>query len=247
MPTSPRFPGTPVDLRRVRGHRLGRDSHQRGRLLLSDYALDHNACRLPGGGRGRSDEPVGNAPRIPRARERALVGDGRRGVRPGRRPRCQLHGWPGPDPDEGGPLRHRRQAVAGRLPRRRSSAHQPEPEHPCRARRRDGRCRLRLGNPLRSERAGSGGLHRHRPTRRGGDEHAVLRRSGWLPHDPHARERKAARGRSAPRVRRRSSNTAHQPVRTVHRDHERRRRQPGCVHARQDRPARVLRPARAKP
>ena len=113
------------------------------------------------------------------------------GVRPRGRPRRELHRGPGPDPDEGGPLRHRRQAAAGRLPRRRSRADQPEPQHPCRTRRRDGRRRLRLGHPLRAQRAGGGRLHGHRPPRRGGDEHAVLRRAGRLPDDPHARERAA--------------------------------------------------------
>ena len=50
-----------------------------------------------------------------------------------------------------------------------------------------------------------------------------------------------ARGRPAARVRRRSARAPHEPVRPGHRDHERRRRQPGRVHAGQDRAARLLR------
>ena len=46
-------------------------------------------------------------------------------------------------------------------------------------------------------------------------EHAVLRRSGRLPDDAHAREREAARGRPAARVRRRSARPPHEPVRPV--------------------------------
>ena len=77
------------------------------------------------------------------------------------------------------------------------------------------------------------------------DEHALLRRAGRVPDDAHARERAAARGRIAARVRRRSARSAHKPVRSDHRDHERRRHQPGRIHARKDRAARLLRAARA--
>ena len=75
-------------------------------------------------------EPVGHAAALPGARVGALVRLGGRGLRAGRGPCHQLHGRAGPDPDEGGPVRHRRQAPAGRLPRRRTGADQPGTEHP---------------------------------------------------------------------------------------------------------------------
>ena len=127
------------------------------------------------------------------------------GLRARRRPGHELHGRPGPRPDEGGPLRHQRQATAGRLPRRRTCADQPGAQHPRRPRRRDGRRRHGLGDPLRPQRPGGGRPDRHRAARRRGDRDAVHRRPGRLPDDAHARERPAPRGRPAARVRRRSA------------------------------------------
>ena len=70
------------------------------------------AADLPGGRGRRADRPVGNAAAVHRAGVRALVRVRGRGRGAGRRPGHQLHRRPGPDPDEGGPVRHRRQAPA---------------------------------------------------------------------------------------------------------------------------------------
>ena len=56
----------------------------------------------------------------------------------------------------------------------------------------------------RPQRPGGRGPGRDRPPRRRGERDAVHRRPGRLPHDPHARERAAPRGRPAARVRRRA-------------------------------------------
>ena len=148
------LPRGPGDRRRLRGRRLDRDATVRGRLRVSDHAVDDDGRGLPGGGRRRADQPVGDAAAVHRARVGALVRVGGRGRCAGRRPGHELHRGPGPDPHEGGPVRHLRQAPAGRLPHRRPGAHQPGAQHPRRPRRRHGRRRHGLGDPVRAQRAG---------------------------------------------------------------------------------------------
>ena len=174
----PQVPGHPGHRRRIRGHRLRRDPDQRGRLRLPDHPVDDDGRRLPGRRRQRAAQPVGHAARASSSRRSehssasAAEGFALAGGRV-----TQLHRRPGPDPDEGGPVRHRRQAPAGRLPRRRPRADQPGAEHPRRPRRRDGRRRHRLGHPVRPQRAGGGRPDRDRPARRRGDRDAVHRRA----------------------------------------------------------------------
>ncbi len=198
---APRYPGLPaiVDGSEAIAHVETRIVG--GRLRLPDHARRRrwrpSSRRAVADGR---DEPVGHAAPVHRARVGALVGVGRGGRRAGRRPGDELHGRPGPRADEGGPVRHQRQAPAGRLPRRRPRADQPGPQHPRRPRRRDGRRGHRLGDPVRAQRPGGGRPDRHRPARRRGDGDAVHGRPGRLPDDAHARERPAARGRPAARA-----------------------------------------------
>ena len=218
---------------------IGRDAHLRGVLRLPDHPVDHDGRGLPGRGRGRPHEPVGHAAAVPRAGVGALVRVRRRGLRPRRRARHELHRRPGPGAHEGGPPRHQRQAAAGRVPRRRARADQPGPQHPRRPRRRDGRRRHRLGHPVRAQRAGGGRPRGHRAPCRGGDPDAVPRLPGRLPHDPHARERAAARGRAAARLRRRPAAAHPRPVRPGRGAHDGRRAEPGRVHEGPHRPARL--------
>ena len=185
----------------------------RGRLRLPDHPVDHDGRALSGGGRRRADRPVGDA----RCGSSSRSPSTRRPPRPrARARRCsghQLHRRPRPDPHEGGPVRHRGQAPPGRVPHRRSRPDEPGAQHPRRPRRRHGRRGHRLGDPVRPQRPGGRRPHGDRSPGRRGDGDALLRRAGRVPHDPHAGDVRAARGRAAARVRRRPARARSAVVR----------------------------------
>ena len=155
----------------------------------------------------------------------------------------ELHRRPGPRPDEGGPVRHRRQAPAGRLPRRRAGADEPGPEHPRRPRRRDGRGRHAAGGSCspatprrpptwRRSRAGS-------PRRR--ETPFIVAQDGFL--TTHTLENvRLPEDDAAARLRRRPARARPRPVRSRRGADDRRRPEPGQLHEGPDRPARVHRP-----
>ena len=152
---------------------------------------------------------------------------------------------PGSRADEGGALHDLRQAPAGGDEHRCAGAHQPGAQRPRGPRRRHERRRRRLGNALRAQRPGSRRLLPHLPPRRGSDQHAVLQRPGRVPHDPHRRDRAAARAGVHEGVRRRPEDEADEPDGSRQPDDVGRGPEPGLVHEGQDRPALVLRPRRA--
>ena len=140
------------------------------------------------------------------SRNPSTVGVGCRGGRARRRSGDQFHRRPGLGADEGGPVRHQRQATAGRVPHRSARPDEPGAEYPRRARRCDGRRRHAVG--ASSSRATRRRRRTSPPSR--GESPRRPRRPffvvpGRVPDDPHARERPAARRRAAARVRRRSA------------------------------------------
>ena len=200
--------GHPDHLRRRRGGRLGRDPHLAGLRRVSDHQLHHDGRRVQSGRRQRRAESVGRPARVRRAGERAFGGDVLRRLRGRRRARDQFHVRPGPGADEGSALHDLRQAAAGGVQHRRPGADEPGPQRPRRARRRDERRRLRLGNAVRPQCAGGRRPVPDRPPRGRGVAHAVHERAGRLPHDAHGRKRAAARAGVHEGVRRQARRTS---------------------------------------
>ena len=150
---------------RQRGRLAGRVRAERGHLDLPDHAglSDGGALRRLV---GRPEaEPVGQGPR----RHRDAV----RGRRRGRAPRCapegrprdDLHGVPGPAPDDPEHVQDRGRADADRDPRRRAHPRHPRPLHLRRPQRRHARPRDGLGDAGGRLRAGGAGLRPRRARR----------------------------------------------------------------------------------
>ena len=97
-----RVPGHPHDLRRCGGGRPRRGPDQPGGGGLPDHQLDDDGRRVQRRDDERAEEPLGRRADVLRAGERALGGDGLRGVRRRRGPGHQLHLRPGAGPHEGG-------------------------------------------------------------------------------------------------------------------------------------------------
>ncbi len=144
-PAPPKYPGIPTTCDGAEAVVHVEITDQPGRRGVSHHQFDHDGRRLQRLGDERPDQPVGRSADVLRAGKRTLGSCRLRGLRRRRRPGDQLHLRPGPGPDERGSLHHLRQTPARGDEHRSQGVHQPGPERPRRARRRDERGRLSAG------------------------------------------------------------------------------------------------------
>ena len=244
----PALPGHPGDRRRLGGRRPRRDAHRRGRLRLPDHAVDDDGRDLPGGGRRRADRTCGaRRSRFIEPESEHSSASAAEGV--------ALAGGRVTNFTAGQGLVLMKEVlyvISGkRLPvvfhvGARALTSQALNIH---AGHDDVMAVADTGWGIlvRPQRPGGRRPDRHRPPRRRGDRDAVHRRPGRLPDDPHARERAAARGRAAARVRRRSARAHPRPVRPGRGADDRRRPEPGQLHEGPHRPARLHGPHPRRP